>query len=486
MAETKGQKTKLIKTPKGNKFSWTKVDPVADTYSVVVGTEEEYQNDTGTVVYQIKNATTLKSTSIIPTENRGSTFDQTLIDTYGGVTFLNRSGNQAIKNMEFARSQFIGSTSPEDLQNSGLPDLQDGTLLGNALQKASETTASVASGLKDAFTPTPVPDTQILSRKSKIGGEGALKYPIDMDTLAQDYLQISIFRYKPAKALPTINTPVDTSKNLRLEQPLEIIQIPVPNSVADQNTVDWGGGKMTSTAGELGQAVVKPLFSGDPAEANNIVSGFGAIGQAAAGTVNSAATAVLNPFIRRRFFANKVAGAISSALGINFDINQAITRLGGVVENPNLELLFTGPALRTFSFTVRFTPRRVEEAVIVRQIIRVLKERSAVKKGVKFFQGVEGGENLLLGTPDVFKLQYRKAGVDLKSVNKIKTCALTSLSVDYTGGSGRWSTYDIDSQPVTTVVQMTFSELAPIYDTDYGTNDGTSDKAFFSDDDVGF
>jgi len=469
MAETKDTKRGNLKTPEGDKIFWIKKDAVADTFSIIVGTSEEYQNDTGTTAFQVKSVSTLKSKTAIPTENQGSTFNQDLIKQYGGSKFLERSIQQGLLAVGDERTDITASAEGG---NTGLPPLQDGTLLNNVFQ----TSAEIAADFFNSSSIT-IPDVSNLSRKSLIGGPGALRYPINMDTNVQDYLQISVFSYKAAKQIPSINTPVDTTRNLRQEEALEVIQIPVPNSVVDQNTIEWGGGRMTSTAGELGDAV-SPLFSDDTSLLGGL-EGLKNVGvKLAAGAITNA---IGNPFIRRRFVANQIAGAISGALGISFDINQAITRLGGVVENPNLELLFTGPALRTFSFTVRFTPRSDTEARRVRTIIRVLKQRSAVKKGVKFFPG-EGGDNLLLGTPDVFKLQYKNAAGDIKGVNKIKTCALTSLSVDYTGGSGRWSTYEVDSQPVTTIVQMGFSELAPIYDTDYLP----SDQVSFSDDDVGF
>ena len=77
--------------------------------------------------------------------------------------------------------------------------------------------------------------------------------------------------------------------------------------------------------------------------------------------------------------------------------------------------------------------------------------------------------NLLLGTPDVFVLKYIQAGTkkEIKGVTKMKTCALTNISVDYTGGVGRWAAYDGDSQPMTSIMTLNFAELAPIYDTDY-------------------
>ena len=474
MAETKDTRRGNLKTPEGDKIFWIKKDAVADTFSIIVGTSEEYQNDTGTTAFQVKSASTLKSKTAIPTENQGSTFNQDLIKQYGGSKFLERSIQQGLLAVGDERTDITASAEGG---NTGLPPLQDGTLLNNVFQ----TSAEIAADFFNSSSIT-IPDVSNLSRKSLIGGPGALRYPIDMDTNVQDYLQISVFSYKAAKQIPTINTPVDTTRNLRQEQALEVIQIPVPNSVADQNTIEWGGGRMTSTAGELGDAV-SPLFSDD----TSLLGGLqGLTGAGVKLATEATKNAIGNPFIRRRFIANQIASSISGALGINFDINQAITRLGGVVENPNLELLFTGPALRTFSFTVRFTPRSDTEARRVRTIIRVLKQRSAVKKGVKFFPG-EGGDNLLLGTPDVFKLQYKNAAGDIKGVNKIKTCALTSLSVDYTGGSGRWSTYEVDSQPVTTIVQMGFSELAPIYDTDYEPDNFVElNQPLLSDDDVGF
>ena len=158
---------------------------------------------------------------------------------------------------------------------------------------------------------------------------------------------------------------------------------------------------------------------------------------------------------------------LTSIAGVNINVNQAIGRFGAV-ENPNLELLITGPSLRSFSFTIRLTPRSPEESKKVRMIIRALKQSMAIKKGQQLFQS-DTSANLLLGTPDVFKLRYIKARTqkDIKGLNKFKTCALQNMSVDYTGEAGRFAAYDEDSQPVTSIITLSFSELVPIYDTDY-------------------
>ena len=114
-------------------------------------------------------------------------------------------------------------------------------------------------------------------------------------------------------------------------------------------------------------------------------------------------------------------------------------------------------------------------------IIRALKQHSAVKRSPQVFANDRDnlGSNFLLGTPDVFKLRYIKARTqkDIKGLNKFKTCALESISVDYTGEVGRFAAYEEDSQPVTTIISLSFTELAPIYDSDYAE--------FTTDDDVG-
>ena len=193
-------------------------------------------------------------------------------------------------------------------------------------------------------------------------------------------------------------------------------------------------------------------------------------------------TAVANKGFRRVTTLNAIAQAVAG-LGVSIDVDQAITRVSGAVRNPNLELLFKGPALRSFSFNIRLTPRDADESKRVRMIIRALKQHSAAKRNPQIFLGSgessDLGSNFLLGTPDVFKLRYIKARTqkDIKGLNKFKTCALNSIAVDYTGEIGRFAAYEEDSQPVTTIISLNFTELTPIYDEDYAE--------FTNDDDVG-
>jgi len=364
---------------------------------------------------------------------------------------------------------------------------------------------------------------------SKIGNGGVLQYPLDLDTDIQDYFEIQIFKYRSAGNLPSLTTnnqgytldsdgnPTNTVKtiggqtqkltgsyfagsnrrgnrqNFRLQDLQSTIQLPIPPSVKDMNAVDFAGGTMSG----IGAAVISPAIErllGQRGEAGTaeLETGntldqlktkaekiFKGVGGTATGMIGELRGALNNKGFKRVTSVQAIAQAVSG-LGISIDVDQAITRASGAVRNPNLELLFKGPALRNFSFTIRLTPRNLDESKRVRMIIRALKQHSAVKRNPQIFSGTNDvGSNFLLGTPDVFKLRYIKARTqkDIKGLNKFKTCALNSISVDYTGEVGRFAAYEEDSQPVTTIVSLSFTELAPIYDADYAE--------FTADDDVG-
>ena len=362
----------------------------------------------------------------------------------------------------------------------------------------------------------------------KIAGGGVLQYPIDLDTDLQDYFEIQIFNYRPARSLPSVRktnqdyNPVgskgpytDTPKsgdpgygayysgsnrrgnrqNFRLQDLQSTIQLPMPPSIKDMNAVDFAGGTMSGLAASLFGPTVDAFLGGGGAAttlldsqkvgalrsaANAVLAGLTGAKDVATSTLSSLIDTAKDKAFTRVAGINAVAQAVAG-LGVQIDVNQAITRVSGAVRNPNLELLFKGPSLRSFSFTIRLTPRDPDEAKRVRMIIRALKQHSAVKRSPQVFANDSDnlGSNFLLGTPDVFKLRYIKARTqkDIKGLNKFKTCALESISVDYTGEVGWFAAYEEDSQPVTTIISLSFTELAPIYDSDYAE--------FTTDDDVG-
>ena len=128
----------------------------------------------------------------------------------------------------------------------------------------------------------------------------------------------------------------------------------------------------------------------------------------------------------------------------------------------NMELLFNGPTLRSFSFSFKMTPRSPSEAQECKNIIRSFKSNMAPKTKNT---GSVGGSGVFLKTPNVFELRYKKGNGDHPFLHKFKQCFLTNVSVNYTG-EGVYTTYD-DATPVSMQIDLSFKELEPIYDVDY-------------------
>jgi len=115
-------------------------------------------------------------------------------------------------------------------------------------------------------------------------------------------------------------------------------------------------------------------------------------------------------------------------------------------------------------------PRSKKESEQIKDIIRFFKSEMAAKKGAE--TGAAAG--LFIKSPSVFKLQYMSGGKSHPFLNQFKICALTSMSVNYTG-SGTYATYS-DATPVHMIMTLAFQELTPIYNEDYVDKNGKIKK----------
>jgi hypothetical protein len=145
-----------------------------------------------------------------------------------------------------------------------------------------------------------------------------------------------------------------------------------------------------------------------------------------------------------------------------------VTRATGSVLNPNMELLFKGPSLRTFSFDFQFRPRFPDEAVAIKEIIRIFKRNMAVQRS---------STELFLTTPNIFTIKYVSGGASdplddgHPFMNRFKPCMLSGFTVNYTPDSN-YMTYD-DGSMTGYDVGMTFQEIVPIYADEQANAGGT-------------
>lgn len=130
-----------------------------------------------------------------------------------------------------------------------------------------------------------------------------------------------------------------------------------------------------------------------------------------------------------------------------------------MVLNPNMELLFNGPQLRTFGFTFKLSPRSSREAQEVVKIIKFFKQGMSP---------IRSQSNFFLKAPHTFTLKYMmgKGRGEQKYLNKFKECALSNASVQYTP-DGNYNTFT-DGIMTSYSLQLTFNELTPVFNDDYG------------------
>jgi hypothetical protein len=124
----------------------------------------------------------------------------------------------------------------------------------------------------------------------------------------------------------------------------------------------------------------------------------------------------------------------------------------------------------------------VQETQGITYLIRAFKQWSAPRKlsgDVSLGPTQAGGSSLFLGTPNIFQLSYMTTESGNRVVNryvhKFKPCALTAFSVNYAPNS-QWLSYE-NGAPVTFNLNFTFSELEPIYNTDFTTNISSDRRA---------
>ena len=236
-----------------------------------------------------------------------------------------------------------------------------------------------------------------------------------------------------------------------------MIELPIPQDLNDSNSVTWGEDSMNAL--ELAGLTIaqQAMSTADPGRA---------AANAAQLAIEAFNTGIEIPGLNSDTQASvraALSGAAIGVLGSNVRPASVIARSTGQILNNNLELLFQGVNLRSFPYSITFSPRSPTEAETVKQIIKHLKMSMAPKAGE--FNGTAAG--IFIKSPDVFMLKYLKDGADHPFLNSFKMCALTGMTVSYTN-AGTYTTYD-DGTPVNIRMNLTFKELNPIYHEDYAT-----------------
>jgi hypothetical protein len=385
---------------------------------------------------------------------------------------------QTISNND--RASLINTWSPANTKTylattakvPGIIDPKTGLKTGQTLQPQATAPAAQPPGAQPPLTPDPGADPLVdpqtgtdisgatLSTLSTAFSEGEkanttegyLRYPRNTEVTNYDYLMIQPIEYVPGFGVGAIGgltverVSQRTSKQKSVTGPR--IYLPMTPGISETNSVGWGADQLNPIQLAFGQAANDAITTAGSGQAIDAIKNlFNDIGT----TANLISDDSNLPKAIASYFAGQAVGA--NFLGRS-----------GIVLNPNLELLFQGPKLRSFRYNFRFTPRDDKEAKEVRKIIKVFKKTMAVRQ-------VPG--SLFLGVPSIYELRYifksDETG-DHPFLNKIKPCALTAFNVNYTP-DGSYMTYQ-DGSMTSYTVDMQFDEIEPIYNEDIDDIDG--------------
>ena len=279
-------------------------------------------------------------------------------------------------------------------------------------------------------------------------GKTLFQYPLrsNVADFGYDFMKFQAVRYVPAGLSFSDNKLTGSSdiKTRISETAVATTILPMLPGISESNSISWGGDKanpLQLIAGKLATGLIEKGASLDFGAVKEVFQATGTEITKALEDDNTAAAIV-------GYFAGQAVGA------------NVFTRATGIVVNPNLELLFNGPTLRTFNYNFKLTPRDENEAKEVRNIIKSFKQNSLPQRSES---------NLFLLTPNVYRLTYIYGGdsenqeeIPHPFLNKIKPCALTSFNVNY-APEGSYMTFRGLPSMTCYEINMQFSEIQPIY-----------------------
>lgn len=289
-----------------------------------------------------------------------------------------------------------------------------------------------------------------------------LRYPDNKEIYdTTDYLKIDIVEYKSIGSNNNDNlfsSPGSTGSRKRNgKNILHSIILPIPPNVQDGNAVSYSDSSLNGLTATLAGGSIDVMTGlGKMIEGKDVSDN---LKEQIKSRLDGSGLTLDNV---RDLATKQLAASAVGGLGGNVSVNQLLARQQGNIFNPNMELLFNGPTLRSFRFSFKMTPRSQPESIAVRDIINTFK-RSMAPKTVT--SGSSGSRNLFLKTPDIFEIRYMQGSQQHTFLHKFKQCFLENMSVNYTA-EGTYATYG-DGTPISLVMDLSFKELEPIYDIDY-------------------
>lgn len=241
---------------------------------------------------------------------------------------------------------------------------------------------------------------------------------------------------------------------------LPSIMMYMPEDIGASYGANWGGKGFTNTGADMLRQGGTLLNSGSAVD-----------------SIGSTLQNMGNAMTRgQALLASGIAGAMNALpgkIGGSVDANDVLGGIGGVILNPNAELLFSGFELRNFGLSFKMAPRSEKEAVVIRDICTTFKRASLPHFGAAPGNTLNNAFNKeknvseqnnnrnYIGVPNLCIVEFMKGKSPHPYLSQFKPCAIKEVNITYTP-DGQYSTYR-DGSPVATGLTLSFLESKLVY-----------------------
>jgi len=279
---------------------------------------------------------------------------------------------------------------------------------------------------------------------SKAKSTQVLRFPSNLAITEQDMEYVKITPMKFLKSKATVDGELGP-----------IISY-MPASFAVSNVQQWSNADF----GLLNDDVNSMKVFGMTRNAKTAEDAVGAVTQLGAdfmGIINNGFGKNLSPIASGAFAQATTAlfQVYGGIMGVNPNVtsNAILSKTEGAIVNPQSELYYQAPSLRTWVMTYEFTPRSKADEDAMNAIIKRLKMASSPKRNE---------ENPWLEIPRVFQVEFMRGGGVNQRMPKTKPAALVKLDVIANNGLDYWASFQ-SGGPVSYTIQMAFSEIQLVY-----------------------
>jgi len=230
-----------------------------------------------------------------------------------------------------------------------------------------------------------------------------LKYPATIDG-SSDYMLFEFGTYEPPYKGGAVSYNTEQTFNTKGSS----IALNMPNSIGSAFSGAWAGKDVTSLAaaalGKVASPIAQSLAKGDTDSA------LTALMKDPATSFKGTAKAVGDDFLK--FLGEGFQNL--PGLGGNIGTNDILQLTTGKIINPNTELLYGGPSLRSHGYGFKLIPQSRSEADEVLKIVQAFKEACLPSEGGAF--GGTKGRNFI-NIPDICRVKFMQGSTQEENPN---------------------------------------------------------------------